>query len=79
MLEARVDSSLVNFRISLDKVITTLPCEEAEAYVKGVFERCELELLKPGLTEGKRYYNLKTKEIAASAMNRIKDRCSSEN
>ncbi len=75
-LEARVDASLENFRESLDKVINTLPCSEAEDYVTGVFQRCELELLRTNLTEGKRYYNLKTKNIAKKAMEKLKERCS---
>jgi hypothetical protein len=77
-LEVKVDSSLINFSTSLDKVITTLPCREAQEYVNGVYERCELELLKPHLTEGKRYYNLRTKEIAARALTKLQDRCDPE-
>ncbi len=77
-LEKKVESSLENFSISLEKVISTLPCEEAEDYVLGVFKRCELELLKPGLTEGKRYYNLKTKNMAARALEILGERCMAE-
>lgn len=78
-LEKKVESSLENFRISLEKVISTLPCEEAEEYIQGVYQRCELELLKAELSEGKRYYNLKTKNIAASALEKLNKRCTTEN
>lgn len=78
-LEKKVESSLESFRISLQKVISTLPCKEAENYVLGVFQRCELELLKAELTEGKRYYNLKTKNIAARALEKLRERCSATN
>ncbi|NER10703.1 hypothetical protein SAMN06265375_102318 [Muriicola jejuensis] len=77
-LEAKVDSSLENFRISLDKVISTLPCSEAEDYVLEVYQRCELELLKTNLTEGKRLYNLKTKNIAGRALETLNERCASK-
>lgn len=75
VLEARIDSSLINFEQSLDKVMATIPCEEAREYIFTVFERCELELLKPQLTAGKRYYNLRTKEIAAKALEKLPGNC----
>ncbi|MBT8280517.1 MAG: hypothetical protein KJO16_02995 [Muriicola sp.] len=74
-LEDRIDASLISFEVSLQKVINTLPCQEANAYVTQVFERCELQLLKNDLTEGKRYYNLRTKEIAKSALVELSNRC----
>ncbi len=77
-LEVKVDSSLIKFRVSLDEVISTLPCKEARDYVNGVYEHCELELLKPHLTEGKRYYNLRTKEIASRALTKLEDRCTTD-
>ncbi|MEZ2414909.1 hypothetical protein ACA086_08075 [Muriicola sp. E247] len=74
-LEARIDASLLDFELSLQKVIATLPCTEANAYVSQVFERCELELLNSDLTEGKKYYNLRTKEIAAKALIKLGNQC----
>lgn len=74
-LESKIDSSLVNFQNSLNKVVLTVECEEAQDFVQRIFERCELELLKTNLTEGKRYYNLKTKEIAANALEDLENTC----
>jgi hypothetical protein len=75
LLEKKIDSSLIHYKNSLDKVVQTVECNEAKAYVKRIFEHCELELLKPELSEGKRYYNLRTKEITAAAMEELKTTC----
>jgi uncharacterized Fe-S cluster-containing radical SAM superfamily enzyme len=77
-LESKIDSSLVSFQNSLNKVVLTVECEEAQDFVQRIFERCELELLKTNLTEGKRYYNLKTKEIAANALQDLENTCTQE-
>jgi hypothetical protein len=74
-LEAKIDSSLVSFQNSLSKVVSTVECEEALEFVDRIYERCELELLKENLTEGKRYYNLKTKEIAEKALQELANNC----
>ncbi|MGB5377331.1 hypothetical protein [Muriicola sp.] len=74
-LEARIDSSLLSFQNSLSKVVRTVECEEAQVFVMTIFERCELELLKENLTEGKRYYNLRTKEIAGKALQELTKNC----
>lgn len=74
-LKSRIDSSLVKFQNSLNKVVLTVECKEAQDYVQRIFERCELELLKTNLTEGKRYYNLRTKEIAAKALEELSINC----
>jgi len=77
-LTSKIDSSLVSFQNSLNKVVLTVECREAQAFVLRIFERCELELLKTNLTEGKRYYNLRTKEIAAKALEDLSVTCEQE-
>lgn len=77
-LETKIDSSLVSFQNSLNKVVLTVECKEAQDFVQRIFKRCELELLKTNLTEGKRYYNLKTKEIAANALDDLENTCPQE-
>ncbi len=71
LLHKKIDASLVNYKIALDKVVDSVNCKEARAYAEKVFNLCEQQLLKPDLSEGKKYYNLKTKEITASALARI--------
>ena len=71
-LELKIDSWLINYQNSLNKVVETVNCKEAYAYALKIFEHCELELLKPNLTAGKRYYNLRTKEITARALEELK-------
>ncbi|NNJ89047.1 MAG: hypothetical protein HKP53_06570 [Eudoraea sp.] len=77
-LESKIDSSLVSFQNSLNKVVQTVECKEAQDFVLRIFERCELQLLKTNLTEGKRYYNLRTKEIAAKALEDLSNTCLQE-
>ncbi|AYN68777.1 hypothetical protein D1013_16015 [Euzebyella marina] len=71
LLRQKVDSSLASYRKSLDKVVSTVNCVEARAYANRIFEFCEQQLLKPNLSEGKKYYNLKTKEITAEALTKL--------
>ncbi|PCE64302.1 hypothetical protein [Sediminicola luteus] len=67
-LEEKVAGTLDNFRDSLQKVVNTVPKKEAQAFVKKIYENCQQQLLKPNLSEAKKYYHLKTKEIAWSAL-----------
>ncbi len=72
-LEQKIDSALINFQNSLDEVVTFVECKEAYAFASKIYNHCELELLKPDLTEAKKYYNLRTKEITAEALRKIED------
>ncbi len=74
-LERKIDSSLISYKKSLEKVVQTVDCEEALAYATRIFEHCELELLKPNLTEGKKYYNLRTKQITGQALEKLRATC----
>ncbi|SHJ25001.1 hypothetical protein [Pseudozobellia thermophila] len=67
-LKQKVDSALVAYRKSLEHVISTVDCREAKAYADRIYEDCEQQLLKPHLSEGRKYYNLRTKEITAEAL-----------
>ena len=70
-LENRVDIALEKFKKSLDKVVESVECKEALAFTQNVYDICEQQLMKPNLSEGKKYYNLKTKEIAANALKNL--------
>jgi len=72
-LERKIDQSLVNYQNSLDEVVNSVECKEAYEFANKIYERCEQELLKPGLTEAKKYYNLRTKQITALALDKLKD------
>ncbi|MFK5973952.1 MAG: hypothetical protein QM485_11840 [Flavobacteriaceae bacterium] len=67
-LHQKIDESLLNYQESLNTIINTVNCKEAKAYADKVFNHCETQLLKPNLSEGKKYYNLKTKQITAKAL-----------
>lgn len=69
----KIDSSLVSYKKSLDMVVASVNCKEAMEYVEKVFEHCEQELLKPELSESKKYYNWRTKEITAEAIEQLRD------
>ncbi len=70
-LRTKIDMSLVDYQKSLDNVINSVDCKEAKAFAKKIHDHCEQQLLKPNLSEGKKYYNLKTKQISAVALERL--------
>ena len=72
-LEKKIDQALINYQNSLEVVVNTIPCKEAYQLALTNYERCEEQLLRPELTEAKKYYNLKTKEITAHALERLKE------
>ncbi|MEN8797875.1 MAG: hypothetical protein ABF293_01425, partial [Flavobacteriaceae bacterium] len=72
-LEKKIDQFLEAYRISLNKVVESVNCKEAYAYARKVYEHCESQLLNASLTEAKKYYNLKTKEITAEALKDLED------
>lgn len=67
----KIDSSLAHYKISLNKVIATVNCKQAKAFAERIYNQCEQELLKANLSENKKYYNLKTKEITSAAIEKL--------
>lgn len=76
-LEKKIDQFLEAYRKSLNKVVNSVNCKEAYAYASKVYEHCEQQLLSGKLTEAKKYYNLKTKEITAEALKEL-EKCSEQ-
>jgi len=70
-LHEKIDKTLINFEHSLNNVINTLECKKAYEYTNTVFVNCEKKLLNGNLTEGKKYYNLRTKEITSNALKKL--------
>lgn len=70
-LQEKIDSSLLSFQNSLERVVTTVDCKDAYIFASKIYDRCEQELLRPDLSEAKKYYNLRTKEITADALLRL--------
>jgi len=77
VLKKKIDVSLTNYEASLQKVVETVDCKEAVAFANKIFKQCEAQLLKGNLSEGKKYYNLRTKEITAEALIKLGD-CESQ-
>ncbi|WP_405410058.1 hypothetical protein [Maribacter sp. Asnod1-A12] len=73
-----IDNSLEKYRISLDKVVQSVNCKDATAFATRIYDECEAQLLKPNISEGSKYYNLRTKEITQEALNKIGN-CSTKN
>ncbi len=71
LLYQKIDASLEKYSVSLSKVVETVNCKEARAFTSRIIEHCEKELLRDNLSEGKIYYNLRTKEITLAAHRRI--------
>lgn len=72
-LEDKIDISLEKYRKSIFKIVETVNCKDAKAFALGIYEQCEQQLLRPNLSEGKKYYNLRTKEITEQALQAIGD------
>lgn len=71
-LRKQIDQSLQNYKNSLEEVVRSVDCKEAYAFAYRIFRHCEEELLKADLTESKKYYNLRTKQITWEALERLK-------
>ncbi len=71
ILEQKIDQSLARYKESLEKVIRTVDCREARAFAIRIYNHCEQELLKSNLSEGKKYYNLRTKDITRKALEKL--------
>ncbi|MFS4416719.1 hypothetical protein [Maribacter sp. 2307ULW6-5] len=72
-LNDKIDLSLKKYEASLQKIVSTVNCGEALAFAKDIYENSEAQLLKTNLSEGKKYYYLRTKEITAAAMETLAD------
>lgn len=71
--QERIDASLKHYQKSINQVIETVDCKKARAFAQRIYDNCEQELLVKNLSEEKKYYNLKTKEITKNALNQLKD------
>jgi hypothetical protein len=76
-LNEKIDLSLAKYKVSLEKVVATVNCKEAKAFAQRIFDECENQLLKSNISEGSKYYNLRTKEITQIALNKIGE-CTNE-
>ncbi|MEX0272834.1 MAG: hypothetical protein AB3N16_00475, partial [Flavobacteriaceae bacterium] len=62
-LHTEIDKSLEAYKKSLDEIVRSVDCGGALEFAERVYNHSEKQLLKPNLSEGKRYYNLRVKEI----------------
>ncbi|MRI02023.1 hypothetical protein GH721_15875 [Kriegella sp. EG-1] len=69
----KIDISLISYEASLQTVVETVNCKEAYAFAMRIYNHCEAQLLKENLSEGKKYYNLRTKAITKEALDQIGD------
>ncbi len=77
-LERKIDQALINYENSLEEVVSSTPCKEAYKLALTNYERCEEQLLRPDLTEAKKYYNLRTQQITKRALDKLGDCATSE-
>lgn len=71
LLTKKIDSALNAYRQSLQKVIATVDCETARSFASETYEDCEKKLLQPNLSERKKYYYFRTKEITEEALEQL--------
>ncbi len=69
----KIDISLEKYEDSLTKMVNTVGCEEAKAFAQGVYDHCQAQLLRENLSDGKKYYNIRTKEITQEALRQLGD------
>ena len=72
-LYRQIDISLLSYTDSINKVVDSVNCIDARAFANNIFIHCEQQLLKSNLSEGKKYYNLRTKDITEKALSRLGD------
>ena len=72
-LQKKIDQALIDYQNSLEKVVNSTPCKEAYKLAMTNYERCEEQLLRPDLSEAKKYYNLRTKQITEAALNKLQN------
>jgi len=70
-LQRKIDSSLIEYENSLTNIIENVNCKEALKYATEIYEHCEKQLLISTLSEGKKYYNFRTKQITAQALEQL--------
>ncbi len=73
IIKQKIDSSLTQYSASLQKIVNTVNCKEARAFATRIYEHCEQQLLRPTLSEEKKYYNLRTKEITGAALEQLEE------
>ncbi len=71
IVKQKIDSSLTKYSTSLQKVVNTVNCKEARTFATRIYEHCEQQLLRSDLSEGKKYYNLRTKEITGKVLEQL--------
>jgi hypothetical protein len=73
----QVHSCLLGFESSLDKVVKEVECDEAQRFVKNIYEEARLVLLNTELSEHKKQYHQRVLVLAQDALERLGD-CSSK-
>ena len=68
-LQRKIDSTLIDYENSLTNIVENVDCKDALKYATKIYEHCEKQLLKTNISESKKYYNLRTKQITAQAIN----------
>lgn len=77
-LQKKIDQALINYQNSLQEAVRSTPCKEAYRLALTNYERCEEQLLRADLSEAKKYYNLKTKQITEAALEQLRDCATSD-
>lgn len=72
-LNDKIDRSLQKYSESLTNIVNTVDCKEAREFAQNIYDRCEAQLLRKDLSDGKKYYNLRTLEITKEALEAIGD------
>ncbi|MEO1485068.1 MAG: hypothetical protein AAFU57_04935 [Bacteroidota bacterium] len=68
LLEKRIHDGLKAYEKSTKKVVETVDCKEAKAFLKKTYEHTQQQLLNPDLTRPKKIYHLRVLTITENAL-----------
>lgn len=72
-IKEQVQECLLEFEMSLEKVVTNVDCAEAKRFVTNIYEESRLILLNTGLSEYKKQYHQRVKMLSQGALQKIGD------
>ena len=73
ILETKIEEALQNYERSLKNVVEGVPCREAVVFIRRIYTHSKNQLLREDQTPARRFYNLRTKEIAENALDRLRE------
>lgn len=71
LLEQRIHNGLKAYEKSTQKIVETVDCKEARAFLQGTYDHTQQQLLNPALTRPKKIYHQRVLTITESALEEL--------